>query len=304
MPYATDLSRSGLTIDYSRDLLGVYTDMAAFYIVQKRSLEILGYVYTRPEYIKIDENDVLFKPDLPSWVPDWRYRIDVRPLNKTGIVGPDYRIIYTPCPGTLVGAYTSSDRSLFIRGFVVDRISCLAPPGTTTAKNATELATAKAFLREHDPTLAFTDEEFLRTTTVDADYRWDNEERTHCNIRRPHPSTTELTGIDRELHVERQETVQHVCIFHQVGSTKEGRKLGLFPHAAREGDLVVALSGGNALYVLGPDQGLDRERGEMRRYQFIGECYIDGMMDGQAMELLKKDGGGEGGVQSRMFRLC
>lgn len=77
MPYATDLAQSSLTIDYTRDLFDVYTD-----------IELLGYVYTRPEYIKSEEDNELLKPDLPSWVPDWRYRIDVRPLNKTGIVRP------------------------------------------------------------------------------------------------------------------------------------------------------------------------------------------------------------------------
>ncbi|KAK4499777.1 hypothetical protein PRZ48_007963 [Zasmidium cellare] len=288
MPYATDLSGSGLTIDYSKDLVSVYCDMAAFYIVQKRSLEILGYVYNRGNHPNREEQDQnpLLKPHLPSWVPDWRYRLDITPLNKTAILGPDYGIIYNPCPGTTIDAYPSPDnRELYIRGFVVDKLACLAPPGTTTHNNAADLAIAKAHLREHDPTLPFTDEDFLRTTTCDAHYDWDDDNCTHYNFRRPSASKiSELQGKDLDIFLNKEESVQCICIFGRMGSTKKGRKLGLFPHGATEGDLVVALFGGNTLYVLGPDQGVDKEKGERRRYQFIGECYVDGMMDGEAMD--------------------
>lgn len=57
----------------------------------------------------------------------------------------------------------------------------------------------------------------------------------------------------------------------------EGGKIGLAPAAAMLGDKICPLLGGQVLYVL-------RERGE-GKWEFVGECYVHGLMDGEALGL-------------------
>ena len=54
--------------------------------------------------------------------------------------------------------------------------------------------------------------------------------------------------------------------------------MALFSHQAKEGDLLYALFGGSVLYVLRP---------EGDRFLLVGECYVHGLMDGEAMQLLE-----------------
>jgi len=53
-------------------------------------------------------------------------------------------------------------------------------------------------------------------------------------------------------------------------------RLGLGPAGMMSGDTVAILFGGNVPYILRPS--------EDNRWQFVGECYLDGYMNGQAME--------------------
>lgn len=71
--------------------------------------------------------------------------------------------------------------------------------------------------------------------------------------------------------------------------TQEGR-MGLCPRNAREGDKIVILYGGSVPYVL-------REM-EAGRWSFVGECYVDGYMFGEAEKVR-----GFGGKAERVFHI-
>lgn len=64
--------------------------------------------------------------------------------------------------------------------------------------------------------------------------------------------------------------------------TEEG-SLGRPPPATKPGDLVVILFGGETPYVLRPTD-VDGE------YWFIGKAYLDGVMRGEYIEMLKAEG--------------
>ena len=55
--------------------------------------------------------------------------------------------------------------------------------------------------------------------------------------------------------------------------------MGLVPAAARLGDRIVLIFGGSVLYVLRPREGLLASQ-----YEFVGECYIHGLMDGEVLD--------------------
>jgi hypothetical protein len=53
----------------------------------------------------------------------------------------------------------------------------------------------------------------------------------------------------------------------------------LCPPAARKGDVLCLLLGGQTLFCLRPSDG---------DYQFVGECYVHGVMDGEALDMLER----------------
>lgn len=67
--------------------------------------------------------------------------------------------------------------------------------------------------------------------------------------------------------------------------------LGMAASRTQKGDLVVVLFGCNIPVIL-------REGGE-GNFEFVGECYVDGFMDGEAMVLIN----GESGLKERSFCL-
>lgn len=68
--------------------------------------------------------------------------------------------------------------------------------------------------------------------------------------------------------------VGKACHEREFFVTSHGR-MGLCPRDTRAGDLIVVLYGGSVPYVL-------RKAGE-NGWRFVGECYVDGIMFGEAM---------------------
>lgn len=82
----------------------------------------------------------------------------------------------------------------------------------------------------------------------------------------------------------------------QTMFTTEGDKFGLCPAVAKEGDIIAVLYGGNVPYLLRPANS----NTDVGRFYLVGECYLDGYMHGEAMELLQDDASG---VKEEIFLL-
>lgn len=86
----------------------------------------------------------------------------------------------------------------------------------------------------------------------------------------------------------RQVVWERTCF--RTTDTNGGRSLvGLGPNKARENDLICILFGCSVPVVL-------REIRGTNEYKFIGECYVDGMMDGEAIEQMSN-------FESKWFKL-
>lgn len=68
--------------------------------------------------------------------------------------------------------------------------------------------------------------------------------------------------------------VHNTCGSRKFGITI-GRLIGLVPDTAQIGDQIYLLLGGQVLYVLRPFE---------RHHRLVGECYIHGLTDGEALE--------------------
>ena len=75
------------------------------------------------------------------------------------------------------------------------------------------------------------------------------------------------------------------CFDNCMFTTRDGG-IGLCPSGTRVGDLVVVLFGGMVPYLLRPTFRTGRETYSegtaLKEYHFVGECYFEGLMEGEA----------------------
>lgn len=67
--------------------------------------------------------------------------------------------------------------------------------------------------------------------------------------------------------------------------------VALLPAAAKGGDIITAFSGGHCMYLLRHVPNRDAA------YEFIGECYVDGFMDGQLLDGIGSQGRSVGKIR-------
>ncbi|KAH8728599.1 hypothetical protein GQ44DRAFT_724064 [Phaeosphaeriaceae sp. PMI808] len=182
--------------------------------------------------------------------------------------------------GMLTGNCCVDGQSLRVQGFVLDQITqlssaCewnLATRGLDTGRSWAPTYPNKPYFSGE-----MTMEAYNHTLTADLG-RQNMESGTKLSRR---------FAIDWEL-VEREvaymtaiERQRQSWMFIDIKMMTFGRRLfrgfmGLGPAAAQIGDKICVLLGGQVLYVL-------RDRNDSH-FEFVRECYVHGMMDGQACE--------------------
>ncbi|KAF3005174.1 hypothetical protein E8E13_010644 [Curvularia kusanoi] len=108
--------------------------------------------------------------------------------------------------------------------------------------------------------------------------------------------STYLDWIARDEDEPSRITIEAFQFDQAVSISKEGRfyattrtgYLGIVPNDARIGDCIVLMPGGKVPYVLRPVEDSDSTEHsglvEGGRYEFIGDCYIHGIMNGEAWD--------------------
>lgn len=79
---------------------------------------------------------------------------------------------------------------------------------------------------------------------------------------------------ERARRRELRDQAERISANRVYGTTWRCKYMGMFPAACRIGDIVVVLSGGPSAYLL---------RQRRIGYAFLGECYVHGIMNGEAM---------------------
>jgi hypothetical protein len=97
------------------------------------------------------------------------------------------------------------------------------------------------------------------------------------------------TQTDDEWTAQYLKRVQSVVMRRRLILTLREEFAGLAHSSAQEGDLVCVLYGCSVPVILrkiGPrsNEGLLSDQSSSDHYEFIGECYIHGMMDGEAIQ--------------------
>lgn len=278
----TKSSAHDLIPDYSLDVSGVYVKVAEHCILRQGSLECFGYC-----------SPSLRDSGLPSWVPDWRNSSTRHPLAVytkhrpyLDDFDPDVELIYSASADQTFRKdhlFSILDkRRLLAEGFCIGKVVAVSLPNYLDVSDSCGSVIKKwepSNLAElYRPTGETVLEAFSRTLVADVaktgrlrhrGYTIDwNFWRSVEDFSRPPPGPEQRTGWGSLLYA----TVGRSFVRSDRGY------LCLAPGETEPGDHICVLLGGHVLYVLRP-------AGES--FHLVGECYVHGFMDGQAMDLLR-----------------
>lgn len=297
--------RQWIRPDYgSKSSLEVYKDVVRYCLAQPGpNLDFLGFA--KYEY----ETQMVATPQgsrdaLPSWVPNFSTALELVPIPKVlhtmvplkRQVGVDTSAIPNANGPTSI-AYSplgdSPSRSfienqlLYVSGVFIDTIKDIIP------NTGPDLELVRAVGREKGrqwatesnhkyPTGGTWVDAINRTLVLDVvyDYLGRPSERGGKNdndfLRKPR---TELSLTEYRYQMNMRVARTNANASRNLGLSWKGYMM-LMPNTAKVGDAIWALSGGQVLYVL---REVDRA---LRRFVFVGECYVHGLMDGEVVRML------------------
>ena len=274
---AADVSETDIKPDYTKPVEDVYIDIAQFFLSKSElyCLDFLSLVVQSPK----ESGGTL--SDLPSWIPDLRIRSSMyafqRHLKFDGFGG---RRAYNAA-GNVRGFATIEGYSLRVYGFVLDLIENVYPVchhDIATGGLSIERQWRTQVGMEGYPLGGTTMEAFNHTLMADIGMSVVNSEahirgmKVDWDILDQDPIN--LTAEEKQRRNWMLMDIKRTSFGRRLIQTREGL-IGLGPGSAEIGDLVCVLFGGHVLYVLRKEQS--------DHYKFVGECYVHGMMDGEAI---------------------
>jgi hypothetical protein len=278
----------GLTTpDYSKTVEEVYMEFTLCCIKEDKNMDILSMV---------EDRSMRKFHKLPSWVPDYSVDLYYHLLRDT-IDGVDYA----------ASSSTSSDfrwpgdvpQLLYVDGHQIDHISDITSIESASRLRSTKPSEWKSFVANSGPT-------YLNGELID-DVLWLTLiggclDKKKCDAMRESFDAFTIVGgvlvegpqspqdiddileresIDREefwQYGQNQEAFQkEIRHSRRLFWTKKGF-LGLGPMSAKVGDMVCIFKGGRVPYVI------RKIPHESSYFNFIGDCYIHALMNGEAMD--------------------
>lgn len=290
-----------------KTILDVYTDVVRYYLAKPgHELDFLSYAHFQEEAQNLETPQGI-KSVLPSWVPDFSAGLDMVPIPKIlhvpenldqrrfmpydrrGI--PSNRqaltVAYHPLGDAPSRSFIEAD-ALCVSGVYIDTLIDImreTGPDPETIRTAARRQGRKwAINSKHK---YFTGESFgdaiNRTEVLDLvnDEQGEPAARggrlDHAFLRR---SRAELSLGDYRKQMNMRSAQRKASALREMGYSQNSYLL-MVPNTAVAGDAIWALAGGQALYIL---RSMDRGT---KRYRFIGECYVHGLMDGEIVRRLR-----------------
>jgi Heterokaryon incompatibility protein (HET) len=303
-----------ITVNYSKTVYEVCKDFLGFAMAQSESLDII----CRPWAPSPDPQK---ERDLPSWIPmlsgapfelvDKVYkRVEADPL--VGLPGISRKNYNASGKWKAIWRFDEDiSRNLFVRGFVLDRVKVKSE---TAQQGNIPAEWLKVVQWDHGKAAA--PDRFWRTLVADRGPDGGRPPYTYQSAfnyafqrkgQRGDLNTREimLFGKCPSMAIDFLRRVQSVVWKRGLILTQREDFLGLAPSKAREGDLICILYGCSVPVVLSRKERATSSSNALsttprtrsnegappsssssksdHHYEFIGECYIHGMMDGEAL---------------------
>ncbi|KIM93997.1 hypothetical protein OIDMADRAFT_149627 [Oidiodendron maius Zn] len=292
--------------NYSLSVQDVYVQLARTYIERYQNLDLLGYCRGPQE-----------SPDLPSWVPDWRLRNHGTPFYKKSHFNNNNGHAYTASKiEELQFSFSDDRRKLRLKGCIVSTIEILGEHIRGVDSNLTKAinefadqrwktihqwkdivnAYGKALFQVpsyHIPSPAnelvqvkypFSNDSLARAfqKTLFADIRLNAQGFYTSRL----SNATDANDLVDRSHIPdpsdgRNSYPLTIATVSRTFFVSRQGYIGLVPEISKEGDIICVFAGADVPHVI-------REAGD-RSYTFVGECYVHGLMNGEAMDLVRDE---------------
>ncbi|MCJ1454648.1 hypothetical protein MMC28_005001 [Mycoblastus sanguinarius] len=263
-------------LNYSKPVANLYTEITGYLIHNERSLNLLSSVED------ISDRRVA---GLPSWVPDYSVR------QHPTILGTSIRVAHLnfhAAGDTSVSVrWPPSSRVLFVDGFCYDDAEIVSTD--SLEQHSDDKHVIRQWLQIAEP--------LIRRGVIGIDEFWmtiignqrtdiypaSEQYGTHLERYVSHATTARQGSLGAKDARDHSTTANSLFSQAALGYlapcrkffTTKGGCIGLGPRSMRPEDLVCILSGGRVPFVL-------REEGNYHR--LVGESYVLGLMDGQAVK--------------------
>jgi hypothetical protein len=265
----------------------VYINFTRELLLRDPHLELLGAVQPSKKDLALlgttlqNTSDI----DLPSWVADWSTGWIVYPLSPPNFDGSSsYFAAGSTKPSTK--CVPNSPDKISLRGLVVDQIKEIhsgdrkfdhVPLATYISDMVHILGLPETYFHTNE----VMNIALFHTMNADLSGLSKRTDSSHQSINYPEFSVWASTGptsIDNmpsAVEEEQKINIDRVCKARDFIVTERGF-LGLGPMTMKVGDMIVVLLGGNLPFVL-------RKSSDDSEYSLVGECYVHGVMDGEAI---------------------
>lgn len=248
--------------DYTKSFWQVFAEATFQTILKMKNFKIFGNVDFRDE-----------ESPLPSWVPDWR----LRPTDSESFtLNTEQRY---KCSGSSVPIVelTANGKELSITGILWDHVTTII----TSDDHPGYMEDLKTQIGQtYEPTQESLSDAWLRTTCTDLtlyeedETRWTASSTSHCKELRKRSNQNQANSYGAFIKAMAHHQGRRPFIV-----TKAGR-LGLSTRHVREGDIIAIILGSEVpLLLRGCGDG---------KYRLVGECYVHGFMDGEALADARK----------------
>lgn len=273
-----DAERFGIQPDMDADVHTLYTRVARS-IIESGDIELLLCC----QYPKEDDT-------LPSWVPDWRSRMRTsfawQPTRSSQ--SKSDKPLFTASGEALPEIFgVDNERQLGIMGYVVDSIEKAGGPWDSEERDLCFLAQIRQLC--HLSAAKPSSESLYASPQRRAEAIWRTpigdilRVNTDDAVR---ASPAVFSAYEETLlHALGDESVNYRVSMHKMTNKRPFLSrlgyVGIGPKYLQPGDVIVVLTRSSLPYVARPT----REG----RYRLVGECYCDGIMDGEIVGLREKE---------------
>jgi hypothetical protein len=303
--------RQWIRPDYgNKTTLDVYTDVVRYCLAQLgHELDFLGFAKYEKDAQTVDTPQGP-RSALPSWVPNFSASLELVPIPKVLHVPENAAYLdkrrfaaydKSAIPnlnGPTIPAYSPlgdapsrtfiEDRELHVSGVFIDVLKDIIPNKgpDTEAVRAVGVGKGRQWAVESNhryPTGGTWVDAINRTVVLDVVYDYmgrPSERGGRHDSAFLKKERSELTLTEYRYQMNMRVARTNAVCSRNLGFSRKKYVL-MIPDTAEVGDVIWALSGGQALYML-------REATrESKQYTFIGECYVHGLMDGEILRMLR-----------------
>ncbi|KAF3049877.1 hypothetical protein E8E11_000629 [Didymella keratinophila] len=283
---ASDAPKDLIKVDYRAKIVDVYVNVAQVLILEMPvSLKALGLVCIPTTESSHTALKTIWDPRPPTWVPDWRQSVSQPAFSSINSIRDRDTPLYHPFPGAVdVNVYRNR---LSVLGIVARDVHILSddlyplwdcqdgchiePWGwwkVCTERYADDTELDLAVRRSLVGDRCLIEQPSIENGLMRI---WGRGGAIDWKLfDRPSEQRDEAAAAQ----VLEQHMMMKLACYTRRMALLSNHRVAIMPAAAEVGDRVAAFRGGHSLYLLRP---LD-DRSE---YQFVGECYVDGWMDGQ-----------------------